>query len=174
MIKVNRVVAQEGSALIISLVFLLLITLVAVASVQRSTLEERMAGNLRDQNNAFQAAEAALRVAETYLGQATLGSFAGSSGRYLVCSDPASTDTECVKPAWNSRNSTGWVALSGLSHVSGQPQYILEKFQATQNPEGDLGADEPIPPYEMYRVTSRGFGVSDFSMVVLQTTFRRN
>ena len=72
---------QNGSALIISLVFLLILTMIGVASIQDSTLQERMAGNERDRNLAFQAAEAALRVGEDHLRQAgVLFSAAGTSG----------------------------------------------------------------------------------------------
>jgi len=61
---------QNGSALIISLVFLLILTMIGIASIQDSTLQERMAGNERDRNLAFQTAEAALRVGEDHLRQA--------------------------------------------------------------------------------------------------------
>jgi len=61
---------QSGSALIISLVFLLILTMIGIASIQDSTLQERMAGNERDRNLAFQTAEAALRVGEDHLRQA--------------------------------------------------------------------------------------------------------
>ena len=55
---------QQGSALIISLIILLLMTLIGVTAMQTTTLEERMTGNMRDSNIAFQAAEAALREGE--------------------------------------------------------------------------------------------------------------
>src|SRR3546814_12468600 len=72
---------QNGSALIISLVFLLILTMIGIASIQDSTLQERMAGNERDKNLAFQAAEAALRVGEDHLRHTgALFSAAGTSG----------------------------------------------------------------------------------------------
>lgn len=58
---------QRGMALIISLVLLLSMTLLALAAMQTTTLEERMAGNVRSENIALQAAESALRSAETAL-----------------------------------------------------------------------------------------------------------
>jgi len=160
---------QKGSVLVVSLIFLLLLTMIGVASIQSSTLEERMAGNLRDQNNAFQAAEGALRVGEKYLNQAAVGEFAGAFGRYLVCA-PSITSVACRPPAWSDRLSSGWVSLSDINYVSAQPQYIIEKFP--EIPGIMLG--EPVPPSQIYRITSRGFGVSDSSMVVLQTSYRRN
>jgi type IV pilus assembly protein PilX len=55
---------QSGAVLIISLIMLLLLTIIASVGLQNSGLEEKMAGNLRDRNLAFQAAEAGLRDAE--------------------------------------------------------------------------------------------------------------
>lgn len=47
-----------------------------------------MAGNLRDETLAFQAAEAALRSGEHFLEQVTLPEFNGSGGLYhYACSE---------------------------------------------------------------------------------------
>jgi type IV pilus assembly protein PilX len=56
--------AQRGIALLPVVVMLLVLTLLVVASLQSSTLLERMTGNERDLMVAQQAAEAALRDAE--------------------------------------------------------------------------------------------------------------
>jgi Tfp pilus assembly protein PilX len=58
---------QAGMALIASLILLLSLTLLALAAMQNTSLEERMAGNLRAEGIAFQAAEAALRSGEAWL-----------------------------------------------------------------------------------------------------------
>jgi type IV pilus assembly protein PilX len=55
---------QSGAVLVISLIMLLLLTLIGISSIQTTSLEEKMAGNLRDRNIAFQAAESAIRDAE--------------------------------------------------------------------------------------------------------------
>ena len=57
-------VKQRGAILVVTLMFLLVITMLAITSVQVSTSEERMSGNLKDWNIAMQAAESALRDAE--------------------------------------------------------------------------------------------------------------
>ncbi|TVR92242.1 MAG: hypothetical protein EA418_13395 [Wenzhouxiangellaceae bacterium] len=56
--------AQEGAVLILALMFLLVLTLLGLASMQNTQLQERMAGNFADRNNAFQLAELAVRTAE--------------------------------------------------------------------------------------------------------------
>ena len=55
---------QTGAALFISLMFLIILTLIGVSAANVGILQERMAGNVRDSNIAFQRAEEALRVAE--------------------------------------------------------------------------------------------------------------
>ncbi len=55
---------QTGSALIISLLMLLVMTLLGITSIGASTLEEKMAANSRDQKTAFQATEDILITAE--------------------------------------------------------------------------------------------------------------
>ncbi|MCF6251350.1 MAG: PilX N-terminal domain-containing pilus assembly protein [Methylococcaceae bacterium] len=58
---------QAGVVLVVSLIMLLLLTLIGVSGMQSTGLEEKMAGNKRNRNLAFQAAEAALRHAENYI-----------------------------------------------------------------------------------------------------------
>jgi Tfp pilus assembly protein PilX len=56
--------AQGGAVLVIALLFLVLLTMLALTSMSGTTLEEKMAGQYRELNLAFQAAEAGLRDAE--------------------------------------------------------------------------------------------------------------
>jgi type IV pilus assembly protein PilX len=56
--------AQRGAVLMVALMFLVILTMLALTSMTGTTLEERMAGQYRDLNLAFQAAEAGLRDAE--------------------------------------------------------------------------------------------------------------
>lgn len=55
---------QRGATLIIALIMLLLLTIIGLSSMRGTSLQESMAGNMRDGNLAFQAAEAALRQGE--------------------------------------------------------------------------------------------------------------
>jgi type IV pilus assembly protein PilX len=54
---------QSGAVLIVSLLFLVILTILGVTAMTGTTLEHRMAGNTRDYAIALQAAEAALRDA---------------------------------------------------------------------------------------------------------------
>lgn len=59
--------SARGSVLIVSLIFLLLMTIVGLSAMNMSNLDERMAGNYKDHQMAFQAAEAALVEAEGWV-----------------------------------------------------------------------------------------------------------
>src|SRR5690554_638115 len=63
---------QSGSALIISMVLLLLLMLTAVAGVSDSIVQERMAHNVKRLNASFQAAETGLRYVEQQVQSNTL------------------------------------------------------------------------------------------------------
>ena len=55
---------QRGAILIIAMVMLLLLTIIGLSSMRGTSLQESMAGNIRDSSLALQAAEAALRQGE--------------------------------------------------------------------------------------------------------------
>ena len=55
--------AQQGAVLITSLIFLIILTMLAITSMSTNTLEEKMAANAVENNIVFQAAESAASVA---------------------------------------------------------------------------------------------------------------
>src|SRR5688500_4573119 len=76
----KRLERERGAALIVALVMLLIMTVLGVTAARNTNLQERMAGNLRDNNLAFQSAERALREGETFLRGATVPPFIGANG----------------------------------------------------------------------------------------------
>jgi len=56
--------AEHGMALILALIFLLVLTILGVGAMQNTLLQERMAGNYAERNQAFQMAELAVRSVE--------------------------------------------------------------------------------------------------------------
>ncbi len=64
---INYSAKQTGAVLIVSLIMLFLMSILAMSSMSRTVVQERMAGNVIDKQRAFQAAEAALRAAERYV-----------------------------------------------------------------------------------------------------------
>jgi type IV pilus assembly protein PilX len=54
---------QQGAALVIGLILLVVLTILAVSGVFTSTMELRMVGNMQNQERAFQSAEVAVEDA---------------------------------------------------------------------------------------------------------------
>lgn len=162
---------ESGSALIIALVMLLLMTLIGVTAMQTTMMQERMAGNTRDRQLAFEAAEAALRAGEFYLSDnAVVGPFNGSNGLY----QPVTTGA----PRWSVVDWTSGDVQTVVFSVTGaqlavNPAYIIEELAPSSDPEGSLDAGAPLPEVRQYRITARGWGGSDAAIVQLQTVFRR-
>ncbi|MEM1081553.1 MAG: PilX N-terminal domain-containing pilus assembly protein [Pseudomonadota bacterium] len=65
---------QRGAALFISVMFLIILTLIGVSAANVSVMQERMAGNVRETNDAFLRAERTLRAIEDNLTTAVTGS----------------------------------------------------------------------------------------------------
>ena len=63
--KVTSMQRQQGAALVIGLLLLLVLTLLAVSGMNSASLEFIMAGNEQYRSNAFQAAEAGIEQAIT-------------------------------------------------------------------------------------------------------------
>lgn len=55
---------QQGVSLLMVLILLVVMSILGVAVLRSSAMQERMGANLRDRNDALQAAEAGLRVAQ--------------------------------------------------------------------------------------------------------------
>jgi type IV pilus assembly protein PilX len=71
---------QKGVSLVIALVFLLILTMLAVTNMREVTLESRITGNLVDEKRLFNSAEAGLRDGEFR----TIGTLRKIPGKYSV------------------------------------------------------------------------------------------
>ena len=164
----NRSTGRErGAVLIVALVFLVIMTVLGVTAMRTTTLQERMAGNVRDSNLAFQSAEAALREGEQFLQQATLPQFNGANG-LLPMEEDAGQVTFWNAYAWNGN---GRVTAS-VAGVIEAPRYVIEELPALPA-EGDSAKFGALPDVGFYRVTARAAGGTQDAVSILQTTYRR-
>ncbi len=62
-ITLNRIDNQKGAALITALIFLVILTMLAMSSMKTNILDEKMAANTQEKNRAFQMAETTLTIA---------------------------------------------------------------------------------------------------------------
>lgn len=166
--------SQRGAVLLVGLVMLLLMTVVAMAAMRGSEMQELMAGNMRDRNLAFQSAEAGLREAEEVLNDAVLPAFDGTGG-YHVEIDGSRNDGY-----WNTHDWENESELTNLSieRVAGQPRFVVEEISSTAALSSDGGAvdfQSTLNQEEIvyYRVTSRGVGGTENAVVIIQSTFKR-
>ena len=166
---------QRGAVLAVSLVFLLVITLIAVGSMKNTILEEKMAGNIRDRNLAFQATESAVREAELFVaGIASLGGFDGTGGLYRQ------TDIEpdfYDMTTWN--DATKYiVAIEGYGAYDA-PRYYIKHFTTVVGQEGAMnlsgyGDNKGTGDVTIFKITGRGTGGgSDSAEVVLRSHYGR-
>jgi type IV pilus assembly protein PilX len=160
--------AQQGVVLIVSLILLLLMTLIGTTGMQVTSLEEKMAGNMRDRNLAFQAAESALAAGEYYLENVITipSSFCSkANGRYdhitAACTAIAFPIWENIN--WDNNDSTLYNGV--LSHLSANPRYIIEDM-------GCLPPPAACPGIHNYRITARASGGSTDTVVILQTIYQ--
>ncbi len=162
---------QTGAVLFTGLITLVVLSLVALSSMQGSTLEQRMAGNINDQILAFEAAEAALLDAEALIQSDTLvlADFqSNSNGTYENDSDTIWQDVD-----W----STAEVRTSGFSPVdsssnsiiASSPKFVIQFLGQTTTDNTALNSGAPV--IDIYRITARGTGRSDDSIVLLESTY---
>ena len=169
---------QLGAALITALSILLVLTILGIATVSTTVLQERMAGNARDYEVAFEAAESTLRQAETYINGLTDTTAFDSTGTAGLFS------TAYVGNAWET-NSNWTNARTGSvgPDVGEDPKYIIqqidatvtdapqEEVEATGYQPGNVAASNNV---KVFQVTVRGYGLSAKSRVMLQSYYAKN
>jgi type IV pilus assembly protein PilX len=186
---------QRGAVLVISLLFLVILTILGVTAMTTTTFEERMAGNTRDVGLAFQAAEAALRDARRDINGIVVPGFAaprnppvsgktgfgdgtdvdnGTCTATGLCRPTPYVATTGIPPATLSVNmqaapSVAYGAYTGapaLAGVSAQPRYVIEALCLPRH-DDTLGATH----CNFYRITARGYGGNPNTQVTVQELF---
>lgn len=173
---------QRGISLLVVLILLIVMSVLGVAVLRSSAMQERMGANLRDRNDAMQAAEMGLRVAtNTVIGgtfnamwngsntfTALRGSATCAGNGYCDRSDPAvaaNWETAPLQP-------TGWTQVNGANSPS--YGFIVEYLGRGIGESKDVigvcsstNAPEYMCKRPMFRVTSFGRGRGQ-AQVVLQ------
>jgi len=166
---------QRGVVLVVSLIMLLVVTLIAVSSMQGTVLEEKMAGNTLDRNLAFQTTESALREAEIFVeGLVSLGGFSGTAGLFGL------TDVEpdhALIATWN--DATKYVVATADNDSYDAPRYYIKHFTTVTGTLGAMnmsgyGDNKGTGDVTIFKITGRGTGASaDSAEVILRTHYGR-
>ncbi len=166
---------QEGAVLAVSLILLLVVTLLAVSSMQGTMLEEKMAGNTLDRNLAFQSAESAVREAEIAIeGVASLGNLDGTAGLFGL------TDTEPEATYAATWTDASQHVVTNASYGAYQaPEYFVKHFTTVVGTEGALnmsgyGDNKGSGDVSVFKITARGTGGNaDSAEVIIRTHYGR-
>lgn len=175
--QISHASGQRGAVLVISLILLLVMTVLGLAAMHVTRMEERMAGNYRDVNIAFQGAESGLRDAEVRI-------------RQMVARPDTCASAPCAVPAvWernalpeNLRNQDGeWWTDNALEYgedgeheitqATADPRVLIE--DAGFVPDSLTVGHGPPEGRNFYRITAHSFGATDTARAVLESTYTR-
>lgn len=163
---------QTGVALIVVLILLMVMTLLGLASLRGTLMEERMSANLFDRSLAFQAAESALREAEARLGQNGIQASFPTSGSCKdgLCPKPVAADG--VKERWQDPKDDYFVKAKSVGGLVSAPEYFIE-YMGEAPAWTFCDSEQPIPANCMkprYRITARSTE-SGRAQVLLQSNY---
>lgn len=179
---------QRGAVLITALIFLVILTLLGTTGVMNNALQERMAGNARNRDLAFQAAEHALKAADTWMMTGNNSGPQTKTGLKAVL-DPNGdgnyadqTPNDGIRPSGETHSNDGayWQSANwltdvrsppgaNLSYVLSQPRYVVERLPSGQDCDTVTAGNQPC---DYYRITARGVGGTGEAAVILQTLYQ--
>lgn len=168
---------QRGSALIVALVFLLAMTLIGVTAVQGTAQQESMAGNAREKNLAFQAAEAGLREGERWLAARanSIPPFPADMAQCLFGSPSnnlpvPTTDWGTFWMDYNWDSCQTYITGT-LDQVINQPQFAVEDLGTVTGSDSSR-AGQALSEYFVFRITSRAVGGNTNAVSIHQAIYR--
>ena len=154
---------QQGIVLFLSLIILVLLTTLAVSSMQMTILDEKMAGNTQNQQIALQSAENALQNSELWLSQQpTTPTSTNARIWTLDALDPAVNNGipwwfEVGMPANATPfNTNGTVANVVIEQLVAQPAVNMNGNNLSNT---------------FFRITAEAIGPDQQSRVLLQSNF---
>lgn len=181
---------QRGLSLITTLLFMVAALMLGVSVLSVNVMQEKVIGNTKDRDLAFQAAEAALRDGEEDLvRKLPAGSVFTPTCAAGLCLPPARLAVPQSVPVYSDDAfwaNPGQVRLYGAYtgaapfpgvHAEGQPRYVIEQLGYVGTASGErsevLGSDPGQRPAVAYRITARGTGAREETLVVLQSIYTK-
>lgn len=156
---------QQGVVLVVVLILVLMMSIIGLAAIRGSGMQELMAGNMRDMQLRFQAAEAGARVGESHVNFSVayedlpiFGSEAGMlKNMNLNNQVPVSTWGKAVWDVAPALDVPAAVALN----LPAQPRYVLEEviipatLEAASSRSGlDIASQDVQEEGKVYRISS--------------------
>jgi type IV pilus assembly protein PilX len=168
---------QRGFMLVTGLLFLIVLTLLGLALFRSTGLMNRISGNTRDKDRAFEAAQAALQYAEWWIasGKADAGSACkglvngNTTSAVHVCSNALATPSDApwtdgftyTPPNLAVDKNGGLISATNpdINYIAA-PMFYIEDL--------GFGADGKT---KLYQVTAAGFGGSTATKAVVRSTY---
>ncbi len=178
--------SQRGATLAIALMLLFVITLIGVSSLKTSHIQEKMAHNVQDKMISFESAETALVGAETLIAaipnEPIPTSIAGcpnvtvNETAICIVEYNSSFTPENTTTSWWQQNATSYAINypSGTQtkhKVQTTPLFYIEYLKFV--PDSLVIGQAPPSGIHYYRVFSYGFGTTNNSRSILESTFNR-
>lgn len=158
-IRIDR--RQRGVVLPIVMILMVILGVLAVSGMDDTAMQERMAGNMRDREIAFQAAESALRDGETWL-QANRDTAEGNAD--LAGADARTWDGASPVP---SGTRTGLYTTDDEISLAADPVFYVGPPRLLRSNPGET----PAQFREIFPVIARGVGGTDTAVVILRSNF---
>jgi type IV pilus assembly protein PilX len=176
---------QRGVALAVALILLVVITLVGLAAVSGTLVQQKMSANFYDREMAFQETEAAMREAALAIqaNPAPSGYFDCSAAGGKVCQSNPFTDTNVPSSKIITVSSSTQFNAGGM--VASQPQYVIQYMGNFKVPTPNVkligcvggynGCQQQAQTADFYRITARSgdpTAINGRAYVILQSVFR--
>ena len=178
---------QRGVALIVALVLLIVITLMGLAAMRGTIMQQKMTSNLYDREVAFQNAEAALRAAAALI----------PTSPGLVARNCQSPSVTCPANPFDGlpagsihtvSTGTGSGQFTVRANAVGQPQFVVENMGNWADPANSTGFNQTANAHNYgaqgksttavyYRITARSSDPATTdgrAVVVLQAMIKRS
>jgi type IV pilus assembly protein PilX len=154
---------QRGWVLVVGLVILVMLTILSMALMKTTRLEEKMAGATRDMNLSFQAAETALRAAETFIESKTNESFFSTTDKASGIYGKQDNEPEDLSTIdWNVYSAEIDEETYGeLEGVTLLPRYMIKKLK------------KKIDDATVFRITVRGTGGTNNRATLLRSHYAK-
>jgi type IV pilus assembly protein PilX len=179
--KIRNRHSQKGAVLIVSLLLLLGLTAVGIASMKETITQQKVVNSVVEDDMAFQAAEIALRDGESFVlgyirtnGEQLVPPSATFNGQTVEVADERGTTGtgDMADNWWKKSTSTNWnkgaQALTYAPKGSQSPPTFLVEILG-RDEGGSLEAVSDDNKVWNYRITARGYGMNSSYYVVLQT-----
>ncbi len=164
---------QRGAALIVALIMLVVMTLLGVTIARTTTLQERMAGNLRNKSIAFEAAETTLRVGEAWVND----QIGGERPKAIAPASCGAPPCDVLTPdALDPLDPTVWDPGTDVrtgpqvAESAAAPQFFIEQRQVVRD-SLNIGQSTDENARIYYRTTARAVGGTTAGVSILRTEY---